>query len=226
MEQFNKRKVIAEHAKDMRFLDMGGLWGTKGEMVTSAVKGGAKAVGIGDIVTPGTEWWRKMDVHLSERGINNYAQHQLDLMDRASVEALAGQYDFVHCSGILYHVVDVFECVANLLTLTDRYLMLGSVVVPEDVLGFDGALCAAAATPEQSARVGEWLAESKLKARGVHVAADYVNRESNRAMNGPWWWIFTAPFMSRMMKTFNVRIVMEGQYSANAYAILVEKHTG
>jgi hypothetical protein len=223
MQRLNKRQIVTQHAKGHSFLDMGGLWGTKGEMVTSAAKGGASSLAIGDIMQPGTEWWRKMDAHLASHGIENYGQHQLDLMDRSSVQSVNSRFDFVHCSGILYHVVDVFECVANLLSMTDRYLLLGSVVVPEEVLGFDGALCAAAAAPEQSARVNDWLADAGLKARGVSVAADYVDPQTYRPLNGPWWWLFTAPFMSRMMQSFNVKIVMEGQYSDHAYMILVEK---
>lgn len=221
IKKISKRAIIQAHAKHTNFIDLGGLWGVKGEMVTSAAKGEAASLAMGDILPLRNPHWAKMDTHLEAAGITDYGKHQIDIMDCASVAPFADQYNFVHCSGIMYHVVDVFEFVANLLAMTDDYLLIGSVVVPEAVIGHDGAHCAAASTPEQTERVSTWLKDAGLMARGVSNEASYT--KDLRPVNGPWWWVFTAGFMLRVMQSFDVEIIEHGHTTDNAYMVLMKK---
>lgn len=221
IRKVNKRALIQEYAKDTNFIDLGGLWGVKGEMVTSAAKGGAASLAMGDILRLRNPHWAKMDDHLAAAGITDYAKHQIDIMKFPKVKPHVGAFNFVHCSGIMYHVVDVFEFVANLLAMTDDYLLVGSVVVPEVVIGHDGAHCAGASTPEQTERVSTWLKDAGLMARGVSKEAAYT--EDMRPVNGPWWWVFTSGFMLRVMESFDVDIIEHGYSSDNAYVVLMRK---
>jgi hypothetical protein len=221
IRKINKRALIQEYAKGKNFIDLGGLWGVKGEMVTSAAKGNAASLAIGDILPLRNRHWAKMDDHLAAAGIADYGKHQIDIMKFGKVKPHVGKFNFVHCSGIMYHVVDVFEFVANLLAMTDDYLLVGSVVVPEDVIGHDGAHCAGASTPDQTERVSEWLKDAGLMARGVSKEAAYT--EDMRPVNGPWWWVFTSGFMLRVMESFDVDIIEHGYSSDNAYVVLLRK---
>jgi hypothetical protein len=94
-------------------------------------------------------------------------------------------------------------------------------VVPEEVIGHDGAHCAAASTPQQTERVSSWLKDAGLMARGVSVDAAYT--EKLRPVNGPWWWVFTSGFMLRAMQSFDVDVIKHGYNSDNAYMVLVKK---
>ena len=221
IRKISKRALIQAHAKHTKFIDLGGLWGVKGEMVTSAAKGEAATLAMGDILGLNNPHWAKMDAHLAQAGIEYYAKQQIDIMDRDSVAQHAGKFNFVHCSGIMYHVIDVFEFIANLLEMTDDYLLIGSVVVPEAVIGHDGAHCAAAATAEETKRVSTWLKDAGLMARGVSVDAAYT--EDLRPVNGPWWWVFTSGVMLRAIQSFDVEIVEHGQTTNNAYMVLMRK---
>lgn len=221
VQKISKRAIIQAHAKHTKFIDLGGLWGVKGEMVTSAAKGGAASLAMGDILPLRNPHWAKMDDHLQQAGVQDYGKYQIDIMDRASVAPHAGKFNFVHCSGIMYHVIDVFEFIANLLEMTDDYLLIGSVVVPEAVIGHDGAHCAAASTPEQTERVSGWLKDAGLMARGVSNEAAYTDKL--RPINGPWWWVFTSGFMLRAIQSFDVDIVEHGHTTDNAYMVLVQK---
>lgn len=221
IRKINKRALIQEYAKGKNFIDLGGLWGVKGEMVTSAAKGEAASLAIGDILRLRNPHWAKMEAHLEAAGITEYGKHQIDIMKFGKVKPHVDKFNFVHCSGIMYHVVDVFEFVANLLSMTDEYLLVGSVVVPETVIGHDGAHCAAASTPAQTERVSDWLKDARLMARGVSKAAAYT--EDLRPVNGPWWWVFTSGFMLRVMQSFDVDIIEHGYSSDNAYIVLMKK---
>src|SRR5689334_17094164 len=112
----DKRDLIRKHVEGMSFVDIGGLWGTKGETVTTAVDGGASRVAMADIKEPGSVWWQRFEAHCAERGVTGYDEIQVDICAPDAPERL-GKFDFVHCAGVMYHVADLFTFLGNLVAV-------------------------------------------------------------------------------------------------------------
>lgn len=211
----NKRQLIKEHAAGLSYVDVGGLWGTKGETVTTAAQGGASRLTMADIQTPGGEWWQKFEAHCAERGVSDYDEVQVDIC-APDAPARLGRHDFVHCAGVMYHVADLFRFVGNLVEVTDKYLLLSSVVMPNEIVvdsgrlafGTDHAYLAPLLTPEHRAVVGDYWAERGFTADGINKPIDYI--VDGRPRFTPWWWLFSAGFMSRVVALYGLEVVAEG----------------
>ena len=210
-----KRNLIGELAGGLSFVDVGGLWGTHGETVTTAALAGASRTAMADIQPPGSMWWKRFDAHCAERGVSGYEKLHVDICAPDAPSAL-GQWDFVHCAGVMYHVADLFQFVGNLVASTRRYLMLSSVTMPEQVtgpagtveFGPDQAYLAATLTPERREIIGGYLAERGLQAEGINAPATYI--EDGQPQTIPWWWLFSGEFLTRMVGVYGLEVVAEG----------------
>ena len=134
-----KRELITEHVAGLSFVDIGGLWGTNGETVSTAVNGGATRAVMADIQTPDGHWWVALRERLAELGIEDYEEMQVDICAPDAPQIL-GSFDFVHCAGVMYHVPDLFRFVGNLVEVTNKYLLLSSVVMPDRIDRTSGSL--------------------------------------------------------------------------------------
>lgn len=211
-----KRKLVTDHVAGLSFVDIGGLWGTRGEMVTTAVQGGATRTAMADIQQPGGLWWQRFAKHCAERGVSGYEELQVDICAPDAPQVL-GSFDFVHCSGVMYHVADLFRFVGNLISVTDRYLLLSSVVMPEHLqnaagsieFGPDSAYLAPLLADQDRDVVLEYLRENELKAAGL--TDDQPFFDGTRPRSGPWWWLFSGSFMSGVVRLHGLEVLAEGR---------------
>ncbi|HEX5956781.1 MAG TPA: hypothetical protein VFY37_12655 [Solirubrobacterales bacterium] len=211
----NKRRLITEHVGGLSFVDIGGLWGTDGETVSTAVKGGATRAVMADIQTPGGTWWIKLRERLTELGVEDYEELQVDICAPEAPRVL-GNFDFVHCAGVMYHVPDLFRFVGNLVEVTNKYLLLSSVVMPDRidspsgslVFGSDHAYLSPVLTDEHRQIVAEHLEEAGLHADGISSPHPYIHQ--GRPHFTPWWWLFSSSFMTRVVQLYGLEIVAEG----------------
>ena len=223
--RLNKRSLIRKHVSGLSFVDIGGLWGTSGETVTTALLAGASRAVMADIQEPGGVWWQKFEAHCAELGAEGYEELQVDICAPDAPERL-GTFEFVHCSGVMYHVPDLFRFVGNLVSVTAKYLMLSSVVMPAQIRGPSGILSfgpdhaylAPVLSPENRRAVAEYLTEKGLRADGVNESAKYLNQ--GQPSFGPWWWLFSSEFMMRLVGMYGLEILAAGQTpKGNAYTI-------
>jgi hypothetical protein len=229
MEQprrLNKRHLIRKHAPGLSYVDIGGLWGTTGETVTTALDAGASRAVMADIQPPGGVWWQKFEAHCAERGVEGYEEMQVDICAPDAPERL-GTFDFVHCSGVMYHVADLFRFVGNLVAVTNKYLLLSSVVMPDEIrgptgvvrFGPDNAYLTPSLTTENKQIIGDYLTEKGLKAEGVNEPIEFIR--SGQPKFGPWWWLFSSEFMTRLVKLYGLKILAQGQTpQGNGYTVL------
>ena len=219
MEQprrLNKRNLVKKHVAGLSFVDIGGLWGVTGEMVTTALLAGASRGVMADIQTPGGPWWQKFEAHCAERGVEGYEEMQLDICAPGAAERL-GTFDFVHCSGVMYHVADLFRFVGNLVSVTGKYLLLSSVVMPDQIRGPSGtvsfgpdhAYLAPILSAENQQVIGEYLTEKGFQADGINEPIEYL--KSGQPRFTPWWWLFSSEFMKRVVSLYGLEILAEGQ---------------
>jgi hypothetical protein len=223
--RLNKRSLIKKHVSGLSFIDIGGLWGTSGETVTTALLAGASRAVMADIQTLGGEWWRKFEAHCADLGVEGYEELQVDICAPDAPERL-GTFEFVHCSGVMYHVPDLFRFVGNLVSVTAKYLMLSSVVMPTQIrgptsilsFGPDHAYLAPVLSTENRRAIAEYLTEKGVRADGVNESAEYM--KEGRPRFGPWWWLFSSEFMLRLVGMYGLEIVAAGQSpKGNAYTI-------
>jgi hypothetical protein len=121
------------------FMDVGGLWGTRNEKVSTALKAGARKATMADIAPLDHQLWRDFDEHCKQRGVTGYARTRLDVVEPPT-DYSALVHDVVHCSGIIYHVPDPYRMLANLRKLAGEHLIITSMVVPERIKNRMGKL--------------------------------------------------------------------------------------
>src|SRR5579863_7682168 len=125
-------RMIREHVPNLSFVDVGALWLTKNEKVSVAMLAGAKSGGIIDVTPAGHSAWAACREHCQSLGVSGYAEYSHDINDPL-IHQNVGTFDFVYCSGVVYHMPSVFYTLERLFSLTNRYLMLVSMVVPEKI---------------------------------------------------------------------------------------------
>ena len=180
---------------------------------------------MADIQELGGPWWQRFEAHCTELGVEGYEELQVDICAPDAPGRL-GTFDFVHCSGVMYHVADLFRFVGNLVSVADKYLLLSSVVMPKEIRTPSGTVsfapdCAYLApilSPDTRRVVAEYLAEKGLKAKGVTEPAEYLN--DGRPRSSPWWWLFTSDFMIDIVRMYGLEILAAGQSPrGNAFTV-------
>lgn len=185
------------------FLDVGGLWGTKNEKVSVALRAGAAKATMADIAPLDHQLWKDFDLHCANLGVKGYGKIQLDIVEPGGDVRLL-RHDVVHCSGIIYHLPDPYRMLANLRRVAVEHLIVTSMVVPEHISNRVGKLDfpadRAAFVPSLSETTRAIVAEHFNQA-GVSIGAitqplDEAWLWPDGSPNfGPWWWLMSPPFL-------------------------------
>lgn len=212
-EILDKRKVIRDYVAGRTFVDIGGLWGTRGEVVTDAIRGNASHATMADLLPLDDRWWTAFDEHCAAQGISGYARKQADIC-APDGPAQLGTYEFVHCSGVMYHVPDLFAFLSNLRAVTTEYLMISSQVMPATMtnakgtlhFGPDHAYLAPVLGPGHREIVLEYLGDRRVA--GLTQEGNWLT--GGRPDTGPWWWLYSAEFMRRIITMYDLEVLAEG----------------
>jgi hypothetical protein len=217
-ESFQDR-IIREHVKGLSFVDFGGLWGTLNEKVSVASLAGAGSTAMADMQPLGNWLWQDFHRRCLELGVSGYAQHCVNLDDPV-LRLKVGSYDFVHSSGIIYHAPSPLFSISQLRTITNRYLLIGSMVVAEQVknsagsLDFDGGTMLFLPAIDVGRR--EIMAQY-FNASGIKVAPVNGDQDDTFWLKGapnysPWWWLFSATTLRAMMEVSGFKVLAQGSY--------------
>lgn len=198
-----KNEWIAALSPGKSFMDVGGLWGTKNEKVSVAMKAGAASATMADIAPLDHHLWTDFDRHCAELGVSGYRKLRLDIVEPGTEVAML-KHDVVHCSGIIYHLPDPYRMLANLRRISSEHLIVTSMVVPEKISNNAGQLDfpadRVAFVPSLSETTRAVVAEHFRQA-GVAVGA--ITQPLDEAWLwpdgtpnfGPWWWLMSPPFL-------------------------------
>lgn len=226
--RLEKHNWIAELVKDKTFADIGGLWGTVNETVSIASKAGAKSATMADIQEPGNEWWQKFDERCAELGVEDYKCTNIDICNVSSLSDVE-KFDFVHCSGIMYHVSDPIQFIQNLMTVTGEYLLISSMTIPDVIDNSKGQLL----TPEGSGHLVHMMPDNArdilaeyLISKGMK--ADIVERkkpsqlfhDNGTVRTGPWWWIYSPATMDAMCEMCGLEIIKRDTNTNFSHSVL------
>lgn len=226
-----KHRWIGDNVAGKTFADIGGLWGTLNETVSIAHKGGASKCTMVDIRTDDNKWWGLFHERCNELGVSGYDSVVDDICD-ADVSARLGTFDMVHCSGILYHVSDPLAMIRNLVSITNEYLIIGSMLVPEHISNSKGELHVNRGVlhsiPLMKANekeiFGEHFSSLNIKVAGLNKPDfDYISPD-NEFLTDPWWFLFTAETMVAMCEMFDLTIEESWITSQGAQNLVCRKN--
>jgi hypothetical protein len=222
-------EMISIHVKDGSFADVGGLWGLKNEKVTVAIKAGCRAATMIDIVPLSHENWHAFDQHARSLGITNYGKLQGNIDDPTLV-AKAGTFDFVHCSGVIYHAPNPLLTLTRLHALTSRFLLLVSMTVPEHITSDAGEISFGGGRtvflPAADAQTKPVLAQH-FQELGINLGGICNDQYpwTSPDTYQPWWWLWTVQTLSAMLQLTGFQVIdAQETWRGRAHGILCEKH--
>ncbi len=221
-------EIITSHAKDASFADIGGLWGLVNEKITVAVKAGCRAATMIDIAPINDQLWSQFEERALSVGVTKYRKLQGNVDDLALLDK-SGTFDFIHCSGVIYHVPNPLHTLARLHALTSRYLLLVSMTVPRQILTHAGELSFAGGRtvflPAVDAPTKKILSEH-FRALGINVAGISDDRYPWTSLSayGPWWWLWAEDTLSAMLRSTGFQVAEAREtWKGRAHGFLCEK---
>lgn len=228
----NKNHWIETIVRGRSFMDVGGLWGTRNEKVSVALRAGARTATMADIAPFGHQLWQDFDTYCEERGVRGYGRAQLDVVELPG-DCSGLVHDVVHCSGIIYHVPDPFRMLANLRRLTGEYLILTSMVVPERIKNSTGVV-------EFPADQAVFVPSLRTATRAVVAAHFDALALSVMAVNkplaepwrwpdgtpnyGPWWWLMSPAYLRGLLEVAGFAVEDEcWSWEQRSYSFLAHR---
>lgn len=209
------QEIIRSLVPGQTFVDLGGLWGTVNERVSTAVLAGAASATMIDEQIAGNELWQKFDSHCAALNVFGYASVQANLDDPELLRHV-GTFDVVHCSGVIYHCPNPYHSLRQLRQITKKHLLLGSMTVPDRITNAAGSL---------DFTEGRMIALPALKGRargvmkqhfddlGIVVhninspeSYDWITADGS-ANYAPWWWLFTVDTLAAMAQAVGLHVV-------------------
>ncbi len=177
---------------------------------------------MADIHQQPSIWWTRFEERCAERGVSGYNKTVVDICAPDAPQTL-GRFDVVHCSGVMYHVPDLLQFIRNLASISRDYLIVGSVTLPDRIDGPEGDLD----TDDDEAVFVPHLSKAKRRIIVDHYTTLYTKQgwkfnaggltddsaffdPDGTPRYGPWWWLFTAGFMCRMVEAHGFEILGYG----------------
>lgn len=198
-------QLVRDAVGGKTFAEVGGLWGTSNEQVTTAGQAGASELTMIDVAPPETGLWAAFEERCAAMGVSGVTEINGSIDARETIER-AGSFDVVGCNGVLYHCPDPIRTLLNLRAITRETLILGTVTIPETVATSAGTLETAggsalpvpALNASQLAVIGQWLRELgdiNIQADGITNGVDW-----NLDDYSPWWWLFTRDHVAALLR--------------------------
>jgi len=113
-----REELVARHAANASFADVGAMWQVEGAIAFAALEAGATRVTAVDLMPPTPR---------IERSPIRFVQG--DLHDPAVIDEV-GEHEVVWCSGVLYHAPHPLLTLERLRSITTRTLLLATEVLP------------------------------------------------------------------------------------------------
>ena len=165
-----QEELIARYAPDRSFADLACLWKVNGSCAFLAEEHGATSVTASDLWPASDEFEAEHDRRDSSVRFVQADIHDPELADRV------GRHDVVWCSGFMYHTAVPNLAMANLLSMTGEYLIVGSKVIPSTP-GLPGAAVFYPGLGEE---------ERRLFAPVTRTVAEQPFQRELRGAG--WWW--------------------------------------
>jgi hypothetical protein len=224
--------VISQLVSRKSFAEVGGLWGEVNEKTTIAYAGGASDLCQIDIWNQDSEWWPRFRTRYKERGVP-FVREVIGSIDNPSVTKTIGQYDIVHCSGVLYHCPNPILTLRNLRTITREKLVIAVAVMPSKIENEHGSVSisdeAAIYIPcieERSRIIIDLYTHQKDggNAYGVNYRMPNWFFTDGSPNYGPWWWLWTAEYFKRLITASGFVVTADySQFEGTGHLFVCDK---
>jgi hypothetical protein len=211
-------EVVRRLTPGRSFVDVGGLWGTVNERVSTALLAGATAAAMVDVTPLDHPLWQAFAARCAERGVapDRYRRVHASLDDPRLPDMLGGPQDVVHCSGVLYHCPDPFGALRQLARLARRHVVVGSTTVPERIENGAGVVefgeGRVVAVPALSGRtravVARHFADAGMAVHNINRPEPHPWLWPDGSWNyAPWWWLWSAGTLRAMAEAAGLRVL-------------------
>lgn len=231
---------IRDHVKGRTFADVGGIgMRSTNERVTLALSSGATAATMIDIRPKEYYEWTVFRDKCRQSGVPDTAYSCIDAIDinDAALKDKVGVFDFVHSTGINYHLPNPVWGVHNLRRIVGEYLITNTVIMPETVETPEGTLhfpgSQAVFMPgltERERRILDAYYQKKLNASIDYMAPrlDAENPSCPWYKDGeptcwPFWWLMTVPAFEGLIRLVGFEILDTHLWNNHAYAVLCRR---
>jgi 2-polyprenyl-3-methyl-5-hydroxy-6-metoxy-1,4-benzoquinol methylase len=233
-------KWISTNVPGKTFADVGGIGvDSINERVTLASKAGALSSTMIDIRPEDFYEWGLFHKKCEQENVKDYrCIAGIDIHDPLLLQKV-GQYDFVHCTGIVYHLPNPVAALENLRHIVKEYLIINTVIVPprieteEGCLEFKGSV--ALFMPGLSSRERQILNSYYLNKYNFGVdymapALDAVGPacpwfEDGKPTCWPYWFLFTPQSFAALVRMVGFEILDLSLWENHALTLFVRKLT-
>lgn len=219
---------IAQVVAGKTFVDMGGLWGTVNEKVTVAAKAGAASTAMLDITPLDRPLWQAFRERCASLGVLD-CQLLSASIDEPGLEKKVGQFDVVHCSGVLYHCPNPLYTLSQLARLSREYLILTTTVIPPRICTSRGTIV----VPPGGALFIPYLPDDQMEilkehweAGGVSGAIGITEQPSTWRVEdyAPWWWLFPVATVRQLIMAAGFDVLEDCSFwDGKAHSFLARK---
>jgi hypothetical protein len=219
--------LVRRSVRGRSFVDVGGLYGVKGELVTVAAKAGAARLMMADIIPFGHRLWAEFDKRCAEHDVRGVDQVNADV-DSADFRHKVGRHDVVACGGILYHCPNPVHTLTQLASIAGDTLIVRTARIPSTIenargrieLPSSSALFLPSIDDDTRAIMKEYYLGRGDPPETVRVILNedrtpWWNEQTGTYDYGPWWWGFTTQFIVGLFRAipFEVLDVLEWPYT-------------
>ncbi len=219
---------IARVVKGKTFIDIGGLWGTVNEKVTVAAKAGAASVAMLDITPLDRPLWQAFRERCASMGVSGCQLFSASI-DEPGLEKKIGQFDVVHCSGVLYHCPNPLYTLSQLARISREHLILTTTVIPSTISNSKGTIVVPPGgmlfIPYLPSHQMEILREY-FEAEGVSGVIGITEQPSTWSVEdyAPWWWLFPVLTVRQLIMVVGFDTVEDSPFwGGKAHCFLARK---
>ena len=185
------------------FAVIGGVW-RQDEVVSVALKADAASATMIDAVPLSNPAWQSLRERVLGETPRSFSAVQANI-GAAGVAEQVGSFDIVYSPAAIFHRHSPIDYLINLRRITREHLILTSMTVPDKIshggqqidLGGGRFLSTHGLDPMQAAVVNGHFAA--LGIVNVLSGTDDLLLPSGLPNAGPWWWLFTAESLRRLL---------------------------
>lgn len=222
-------------------VDIGGIGELSiNERVSQALAAGCLGVAMADIQPFSSHYWVHFYQLMEQRGItrDRFASYERIDIRAHDLPALLPKFDIVHSTGILYHLPDPATALWNLIQVSNRWLIINTVITPQVVENErgrvalpDGAGLFLPGLSEQERAVLQLRYQTKFgwdlnftspRVTDREAAMPHMDAEG-RLSPWPYWWLFTIPAFRALAELMHLRIHDEWTWEEHCHFMLCEK---
>ena len=134
-------KWIEDKVNGLTFADIGGI-GLRSinERISTAIINNAESATMIDLRKKDFKMWNIFHETMKQKAITGYKTIENVDVTAPDLHSIIGEYDFVHCAGIMYHLPSPLLAMQNLYKITKKYLVVNTVTIPEYINNAEGEM--------------------------------------------------------------------------------------